>query len=79
MPMLINFCRRSLSTASLAPFVAGHQDFRAVGKQRRALMKGHFIDAKLLLKGGKNADQRLADGAGADDVNDFFLCHGPLP
>ena len=79
MPISINFCQRSLSTASLAPWLQETQDFGAVGEQRRALMKSDFVDAELLFEGRKNSDQRFADGAGADDVNDFFLCHGPLP
>jgi hypothetical protein len=38
-------------------------------------VKCYLIDPKLLAECGKDADQRFANGSGADDVNDFLLCH----
>ena len=69
----MNFAQRSLSTASFAPLLARDHDFGTVGEQRRALMEGHFVNAKLFREGRKNADQRLADGSGADDVYNLFF------
>ena len=36
-------------------------------------MKGHFINAQVFAEGSKQSNQRLADGAGADDVNNAFV------
>ena len=68
----MNFCQRSLSTASFGAFVAGDHDLGTVGDQRRALVKGDFVDAELVFESGENADQWLTDGSGADDVDNFF-------
>ena len=63
----------------LCALVARDHDLGPVGQERRALVKGHFIDAKLLLESREDADQRFADGSGADDVNDFFCAMSPPP
>ena len=46
-------------------------------------MKGHFINAQVFAEGSEQSDQRLADGAGADDVDNAFIifhlrCHALL-
>src|SRR5438309_7019692 len=59
----------------LCALFARDRDLGPVGHQRRALVKGDFIDAKLLFESRENADKRFADGSGADDMNNFLLCH----
>jgi len=41
-------------------------------------VKRYFVDSKLLAECGKNADQRFANGSGANDVYDFSLCHSAI-
>src|SRR6185295_8473156 len=49
-------------------------DLGPFGRHRRALVEGDLVDAEVFLEVGEEADQRLADGPGPDDVYD--LLHG---
>jgi hypothetical protein len=57
---------------------AAHQvvDFGALRRHRRPLVEGDLVDSEVALEVGEEADQRLADRAGSDDVYD--LAHGRL-
>ena len=58
---------------------ARHQvvDLGAVGGERRPLVEGDLVDPHLLPEVGEQADQRLADRARADDVDDRLLHDSP--
>ncbi len=60
------------------PGAARHQvlDLRAVRRERCPLVEGHFVDTHPIPEVGVQPDQRLADRASADDVDDRLL-HGP--
>ena len=42
-------------------------------------MEGHLINAELFAKTGEQADERLANGAGADYMYDSFWLHSLPP
>jgi hypothetical protein len=68
-----------LVDSQLRAFHRKRVDFGAVGQQRSPLVEGDVVETPLLAKGGENADQRLADRPGTDDMNDFLFCgHGVL-
>ena len=56
------------------PRAARHHvvDPRPVGHQRGALVKGDFVDSESISEIGEQADQGLADGAGAHDMDDVL-------
>jgi hypothetical protein len=47
----------------------------ALVDQRSALVEGDLVDAERALEVGEQADQRLADGPGSDDVHDLSAGH----
>ena len=52
-------------------------DLRALGLHRRALVERDLVDPEVLLEVREETDQRLADRAGPDDVNDVLHSGAP--
>ena len=50
-------------------------DHGAVVGGGRPLVEGDLVDPPRVLVLGEQTDQRLADGPGADDMNDVFAGH----
>src|SRR5258707_303898 len=54
-------------------------DHGLVIRLRRALVERDLVDAPLFLEISKQPDQRLANRAGSDDVNDVLIRHYESP